>query len=65
MHSLNTSSYKSSPHAPDETVDDTMVVIRNFYNTVVKATPRAAIFGRDMLLNYSYIADWKKIDIVD
>ncbi len=31
------------------------------YHTVLKASPGAAIFGRDMLFNIWFIADWKKI----
>jgi hypothetical protein len=43
------------------TVDDTMVAIRNIYNTVLKSTPWAAIFGRDMLFDIPYMADWNEI----
>ena len=35
--------------------------IRSTYHTVLKASPGAAIFGRDMLFNIPYIANWKKI----
>jgi hypothetical protein len=35
--------------------------IRSTYHTVLKASPGAAIFGRDMLFNIPYIADWNKI----
>ncbi len=31
------------------------------YHTVLKASPGMAIFGRDMLFNIPYIADWNKI----
>jgi hypothetical protein len=31
------------------------------YHTVLKASPGAAIFGRDMLFDIPFIADWKKI----
>jgi hypothetical protein len=31
------------------------------YHTVLKASPGAAIFGRDMLFDILFIADWKKI----
>jgi hypothetical protein len=31
------------------------------YHTVLKASPGAAIFGRDMLLDIPFIADWHKI----
>ncbi len=32
------------------------------YHTVLKASPGAAIFGRDMLFDISFIADWQKIE---
>jgi hypothetical protein len=35
--------------------------IRFTYHTVLKASPGAAIFGRDMLFNIRFIADWNKI----
>ena len=35
--------------------------IRSTYHIVLKASPGAAIFGRDMLFNIPYIADWKQI----
>ena len=35
--------------------------IRSTYHTVLKASPGAAIFGRDMLFDILFIADWKKI----
>jgi hypothetical protein len=31
------------------------------YHTVLKASPGAAIFGRDMLFDIPFIADWQKI----
>eukprot|EP00804_Cyclotella_cryptica_P019352 CCRYP_006195-RA/>CCRYP_006195-RA protein AED:0.46 eAED:0.46 QI:0/-1/0/1/-1/1/1/0/89 len=31
------------------------------YHTVLKTSPGAAIFGRDMLFDVPYIADWSKI----
>jgi len=31
------------------------------HHTVLKASPDAAIFGRDMLFNISFIAAWKQI----
>jgi hypothetical protein len=31
------------------------------YHTVLKASPGTAIFGRDMLFDIPYIADWNKI----
>jgi len=31
------------------------------YHTVLKASPGAAIFGRDMLFDIPFVADWNKI----
>jgi hypothetical protein len=31
------------------------------YHTVLKASPGMAIFGRDMLFNIPFLADWNKI----
>ncbi len=31
------------------------------YHMVLKASPGAAIFGRDMLFDISFIADWNKM----
>jgi hypothetical protein len=31
------------------------------YHTVLKASPGAAIFGRDMLFDVPFLADWKQI----
>jgi hypothetical protein len=35
--------------------------IRSTYHKVLKASPGAAIFGRDMLFNIPLVADWHKI----
>ncbi len=35
--------------------------IHSTYQTVLKASPGAAIFGRDMLFDIPFIADWQKI----
>eukprot|EP00804_Cyclotella_cryptica_P024667 CCRYP_001651-RA/>CCRYP_001651-RA protein AED:0.48 eAED:0.51 QI:0/0/0/1/0/0/2/0/64 len=32
--------------------------VRSTYHTVLKTSPGAAIFGRDMLFDVPYIADW-------
>ncbi len=53
-----------------ETVEDTMIedflvdaawAIPSTYHTVLKSTPGAAIFGRDMLFDIPYLADWTEI----
>jgi hypothetical protein len=35
--------------------------IHSTYHTVLKASPAEAIFGRDMLFDILFIADWQKI----
>jgi hypothetical protein len=50
------------------TLDDVNVFLNNAawaicstYHTVLKASPGAAIFGRDMLFYIPFIADWNKV----
>jgi hypothetical protein len=45
----------------DVFLSDAAWAIRSTYHTVLKASPGAAIFGRDMLFDISFIADWQKI----
>jgi hypothetical protein len=45
----------------DVFLSDTAWAVRSTYHTVLKASPGAAIFGRDMLFDISFIADWQKI----
>jgi hypothetical protein len=40
---------------------DAAWAIRSTHHTVLKAAPGAAIFGRDMLFDIPFIADWKII----
>jgi hypothetical protein len=40
---------------------DAAWAICSTHHTVLKASPGAAIFGRDMLFDIPFIADWKKI----
>jgi hypothetical protein len=40
---------------------DAAWAIRSTHHTVLKASPCAAIFGRDMLFDIPFIADWKTI----
>jgi hypothetical protein len=35
--------------------------VRSTYHTVPKTSPGAAIFGRDMLFDVPFLADWNKI----
>jgi hypothetical protein len=45
----------------DTYIDNAAWAIRSTYHTVLKASPGAAIFGRDMLFDVPFIADWKQI----
>ena len=49
----------------NETIDDFISnaawAIRSTHHTVLKTLPGAAIFGRDMLFDIPYIADWSTI----
>ncbi len=49
------------PSDIDVFLSDAAMAIRSTYHTVLKASPGAAIFGRDMLFDIPFIADWKKI----
>jgi hypothetical protein len=42
-------------------IADAAWAICSTYHTVLKASPGAAIFGRDMLFDILFIADWKTI----
>ncbi len=45
----------------DVFLSDAAWAVRSTYNTVLKASPGAAIFGWDMLFEILLIADWQKI----
>jgi hypothetical protein len=45
----------------DVFLSDAAWAIRSTYHTVLKASPGAAIFGRDMLFDIPFIADWQKV----
>jgi len=42
-------------------ITDAAWAIRSTHHTVLGSTPAAAIFGRDMLFDIPYLADWNKI----
>ncbi len=42
-------------------LSDAVWAVCSTYHTVLKASPGAAIFGRDILFDILFIADWKKI----
>ncbi len=42
-------------------LDNVAWAIRSTYHRVLNASPGAAIFGRDMLFDIPFVADWHKI----
>ncbi len=50
-----------APRDIDTILTNVSWAIRSTYHMVLKASPGAAIFGRDMLFDIPYIANWKKI----
>jgi hypothetical protein len=42
-------------------LSDVAWAVRSTYHTVLKTSPGAAIFGKDMLFDILFIADWQKI----
>ncbi len=50
-----------SPDDVDVFLDNAAWAIPSTYHTVLKASPGAAIFRRDMLFNLPFTADWYKI----
>ena len=50
-----------TPADVSDFLDNAAWAIRSTYHTVLKASPGAAIFGRDMLFDIPFIADWRKI----
>ena len=49
-----------APRDIDAVLTNVSWTICSTYHTVLKASPGAAIFGRYMLFDISYIADWEK-----
>ena len=49
------------PSDIDEFLTDAACAICSTYHTVLKASPGAAIFGRDILFNIPFLSDWNKI----
>jgi hypothetical protein len=50
------------PSDIDVFLSDAAWAICSTYHTVLKASPGAAIFGRDTLFDIPFIADWKKLE---
>ena len=59
---LSPNSNLSEPQSTiDSFISDASFAIRSSYHTTLKATSSAAIFGRDMLFDVPFIADWEEI----
>ena len=62
---MHTSHLDISPTIDDTMIEDFLVdaswAIRSNYHTVLKSTPGADVFGRDMPFDVPYIADWSAI----
>ncbi len=61
MHSWIRYANSVAPDDVDVFLDNAAWAIRSTYHTVLKASPGAAIFGRDMLFDILFVADWRKI----
>ena len=53
-----------APNDVDAVLTNASWAIRSTYHTVLKASPGAAIFGRDMMFDIPFVADWKKIKTI-
>jgi hypothetical protein len=51
-----------TPNDVDIFPDNAAWTICSTYHTILKASPGAAIFGRDMLFDNPFVADWCKIE---
>ncbi len=50
-----------TPDDVDVFLDKATWAIHSTYHTVLKASPGAAIFGRDMLFDIPFVANWNKL----
>ena len=50
-----------TPNDVDVFLDNATWAIRSTYHMLLKASPGAAIFRRDMLFDIPFVADWRKI----
>jgi hypothetical protein len=65
MNMLHTAEIKMAnsvkPSDINVSLSDAAWAILSTYLTLLKASPGAAIFGRDILFDIPFISDWKKI----
>jgi len=62
---MRTSGLDMQHTVTESDIDDFVVnaawALRSTYHTVLKTTPGAAVFGRDMMFDIPYLADWTEI----
>ena len=62
---MRTSALDMSDTVSDEMIDDFLTnaawAIRSTHHTMLQSSPGAALFGRDMLFDIPYLADWTEI----
>ena len=62
---MRTAGLDMSDTVTEDMIDDFLTnaawALRSTYHTVLKSSPGAAIFGRDMLFDIPYLADWTEI----
>ena len=63
---MRTAGLDMSETVTEDMIDDFLTnaawaPIRSTYHTVLRSSPGAAIFGRDMLFDIPYLADWNEI----
>ena len=51
------------PEEIEDFLADALWAVCSTYHTVLKASPGAAVFGRDVLFDIPYVADLKKWEI--
>ena len=51
----------TSQQAVEDFIDNAAWALRTTHHTVLGTSPGSAIFGRDMMFNVPFVADWTKI----
>ncbi len=61
LHAELDMAYRVPPSDISDFLTDAAWAICSTYHTVLKASPGAAIFGREMLFDIPFLADWNEI----
>ena len=54
-----------TPEDVEDFLDNAAWALCSTHHTVLNSSPGSAIFGRDMMFNIPYVADWTKIGELD